>query len=71
MSVFTSPRHLTMTASEQRPFAGAFAHKSPLNDDFASFAKKTMDKWKVPGLSIAVIDDEDIYAEVRAHPVAR
>lgn len=42
---------------------------NPFTDEFADFAKKTINRWKVPGLSIAVIDGEDVYAEVSARGV--
>lgn len=38
--------------------------KNPLTEDFARFAKETLHKWKVPGLSIAVIDGDQIFAKV-------
>ncbi|KND87177.1 D-aminopeptidase [Tolypocladium ophioglossoides CBS 100239] len=51
------------TDSGQKPIVDSFTKKNPFDDAFAKFANMTLDKWKVPGLSIAVIDDEDIYAE--------
>jgi CubicO group peptidase (beta-lactamase class C family) len=38
--------------------------KTPLTEDFASFVTEILDKWKVPGLSIAVIDGDQVFAEV-------
>ncbi|KAJ0131992.1 hypothetical protein HZ326_24928, partial [Fusarium oxysporum f. sp. albedinis] len=37
--------------------------KTPLTEDFASFVTEILDKWKVPGLSIAVIDGDQVFAE--------
>lgn len=37
---------------------------NPLNDEFAKYVKETLEEWKVPGLSIAVIDGDEIFAEV-------
>jgi CubicO group peptidase (beta-lactamase class C family) len=38
--------------------------RNPLTEDFRNFATETLDNWKVPGLSIAVIDDDQVFAEV-------
>lgn len=38
---------------------------SPLNADFAKFAQKTLEKWNIPGISIAVVDGDETFAEVR------
>ncbi|KAF2665346.1 beta-lactamase/transpeptidase-like protein [Microthyrium microscopicum] len=37
--------------------------KNPLTKEFGTFVKETMEKWKVPGISLAVIDGENVYAE--------
>lgn len=58
----------SVIANAEKPLAESSVKKNPFDDAFAEFANKTLDKWKVPGLSIAVIDDEDVYAEVRARP---
>ncbi|KAF4468929.1 penicillin-binding [Fusarium albosuccineum] len=34
--------------------------ESPLNDEFGKFVEATLDEWKVPGFSLAVIDDDKI-----------
>ncbi|KAK7178458.1 penicillin-binding [Paraphaeosphaeria sporulosa] len=39
------------------------ASRSPLDEEFAAFAHETLKEWKVPGVSIAVIDGDDIFAE--------
>lgn len=63
---FLSSLFLQITASEgQIPLSpGHVARKSPLDEDFTSFAKQVLDEWKIPGLSIAVVDDEDVYSAV-------
>lgn len=38
--------------------------KSPFDSDFEGFAKAALDRWKVPGVSVAVVDGEDTWAEV-------
>lgn len=35
-----------------------------LDESFDNDVKKTLEHWKVPGLSIAVIDGDNIYAKV-------
>lgn len=37
---------------------------SLFTEEFAKFAKETLEEWKVPGVSIAVIDDEDVLTQV-------
>jgi hypothetical protein len=37
---------------------------SPFDAKFAQLVKETLDKWHVPGLSIAVVDGDDVWAEV-------
>ena len=41
---------------------------SPLNAEFGVLAKHTLRKWRVPGLSIAVIHESKTFAEVRLSP---
>lgn len=41
--------------------------QNPLEGDFVEFANKTLEEWKVPGISIAVIDDQDVYSAVSMH----
>ncbi|CAM1502046.1 Fc.00g040300.m01.CDS01 [Cosmosporella sp. VM-42] len=38
-------------------------NENPLTGEFGDFVKDTLKEWKVPGVSIAVIDGEDVYAE--------
>lgn len=54
-----------MAQSKQKPLKETSASGNPLTPEFADLAKKTLDEFKVPGVSIAVIDDDKIFAEVR------
>lgn len=36
----------------------------PFDSDFEAFAKEALDRWHVPGVAVAVVDGEDIWAEV-------
>ncbi|CAI6098117.1 unnamed protein product [Clonostachys chloroleuca] len=51
--------------NEQKPSDEQSSAKStnPFNDEFAQFAKETLEQWKVPGVSLAVIDGDQVYAE--------
>ncbi|KAJ3482019.1 hypothetical protein NLG97_g7678 [Lecanicillium saksenae] len=57
----------TSVASKQRPLQShkdkAFHHGNPLTDEFGRYVTDLMDEWKVPGLSVAVIDGEDVYSQ--------
>lgn len=44
--------------------AGNDGSGNPLTEEFGAFVKNMLEKWKVPGMSLAVIDGEDVYAEV-------
>ncbi|KAF3054971.1 hypothetical protein GL218_07608 [Daldinia childiae] len=37
--------------------------KSPFGSDFEAFSKAALDRWKVPGVSVAVVDGEGTWAE--------
>lgn len=37
----------------------------PLDKNFEKLVKETLDLWHVPGVSVAVVDGEKIYAQVR------
>ncbi|POR32882.1 Uncharacterized protein TPAR_06918, partial [Tolypocladium paradoxum] len=53
-------------AAEQKPLVagpGPTSSKNPLTDEFGEFVAQKLDKWKVPGMSLAVIDGDDIYTE--------
>ncbi|KAG4221827.1 hypothetical protein PC116_g29697 [Phytophthora cactorum] len=38
--------------------------KTPLDPDFEAFTQEALNRWKVPGASVAVVDGDDIWAEV-------
>jgi hypothetical protein len=38
----------------------------PLDKKFENLVKETLDLWHVPGISIAVVDGEQTYAQVRS-----
>ena len=47
--------------ADQKPLA---RKGSPLTEDFRKLVVETLDEWHIPGLSIAVIDGDDIWTEV-------
>lgn len=57
---------LSAAAAEQTPLM-AVPGRNPLTDEFGDFVRQRLDRWKVPGMSLAVVDGHDIYAQVRTH----
>lgn len=60
------------TASEQKPLMATertspSPAKSPFTDDFGDFVQKQLERWHTPGVSIAVIDGDDVYSQVRTN----
>ncbi|KAL6875186.1 beta-lactamase/transpeptidase-like protein [Trichoderma novae-zelandiae] len=53
--------------SEQKLFPnhepGPANEKNPLTAEFGDFVREQLDKWKVPGVAVAVIDGDEVYAE--------
>lgn len=39
--------------------------KSPFDDEFDAIVQRELEKWKAPGLSIAIIHGPDTYTKVR------
>ena len=37
---------------------------SPLNPGFDDLVSHTLDKWRIPGLAIAIIDGDETYSKV-------
>lgn len=37
---------------------------NPLNEEFENLVAETLEKWHVPGMSIAVVDGENTWAKV-------
>jgi hypothetical protein len=55
--------------SQQKPLhelapTGKGTH-NPLTPEFAEYVAGLLEDWKVPGMSIAVLDGDELYAEVR------
>lgn len=38
--------------------------ETPFTDDFGKLVTELLNEWKVPGVSIAVVDGEDVHAQV-------
>ncbi|KAM4057710.1 beta-lactamase [Hirsutella rhossiliensis] len=58
-----------MAGQEQKPLTlgpigdkGSKAH-SPFSQDFNALARDILEQWKVPGMSIAVVDGHDVFAK--------
>ena len=52
---------LDSVAASQKPMA---EDDGPFTPEFAQFALQTLDDWKVPGLAIAVIDNDKVWSQV-------
>lgn len=52
--------------NEQKPITSQepAASGNPLTSEFAEFVLQTLDEYKVPGVAVAVVDGDEIYAEV-------
>ncbi|KAI0104412.1 beta-lactamase/transpeptidase-like protein [Daldinia grandis] len=55
----TRTGQMVLSAGEEK----GEGRKSPFDSDFEAFAKAALDRWKVPGVSVAVVDGEDTWAE--------
>ena len=54
------------------PEAGTADAVNPLTPAFAQFAKEQLESWKVPGISVGVVDGGATFTEVRAlHGISR
>lgn len=49
--------------SQQQLYARA-GPQNPFNDELADFVGNVMDRWKIAGMSVAVVDGDDVYSEV-------
>lgn len=56
--------------AEQTPLKDA-PGGNPLTREFGDFVRQKLDRWKVPGMSLAVVDGHDVNAQVRAAGAAR
>ena len=57
----------TVTASQQRILSskdGKGNANGPFDEEFEKLANETLGLWKTPGLSIAVVDGDDTWAQV-------
>jgi CubicO group peptidase (beta-lactamase class C family) len=52
--------------NEQKPIASQehTTGGNPLTSEFAKLVLEGLDEWKVPGVAVAVIDGDEVYAEV-------
>jgi hypothetical protein len=41
-------------------------HESPLDEEFDKLVKETLERWKVPGFSVAVVDGDETYTKVNS-----
>ncbi|KAI1473070.1 beta-lactamase/transpeptidase-like protein [Daldinia caldariorum] len=52
-----------LSAGEKNGEEQRGADRSPLDSDFKAFTQAALDRWKVPGVSVSVVDGDDIWAE--------
>lgn len=53
-------------SDSQKPVTGNHGRsRNPLNEEISKFVHESLDVWHVPGMSVGVIDGDDIYTEVR------
>jgi hypothetical protein len=53
-----------MTENEALNMETVADGNNPLTEEFGELVKKTLYEWKVPGMSIAVVDGENTYMKV-------
>jgi len=53
-----------ITYALQQPLREYEKEKGPFDKDFERLANQTLERWKCPGLSIAVVDGDDTWAAV-------
>lgn len=59
---------LTNGAADQKPLTeGKAPASNPFTESFGKYVQEQLEYWKVPGLSIAVVDGNETFAEVRQH----
>lgn len=54
----------TASALQQQTVLGNWKSNGPFDEDFGRLANETLERWKCPGLSIAVVDGDDTWAAV-------
>lgn len=53
-------------SDSQKPITGSHSgSRNPLNEEISKFVQESLDVWHVPGMSVGVIDGDEIYTEVR------
>jgi hypothetical protein len=50
--------------ASQQPLRATEKENGPFDEDFERLANETLELWKCPGLSIAVVDGNDTWAAV-------
>lgn len=59
-------------AAEQKPLATSgnknYHHGNPLSEGFGRYVTDLMEEWKAPGLSVAVLDGDQVYMQVSRLP---
>lgn len=58
-----------LRASVAKASSAQAEQTNPLTEEFGEFARKTLKEFNVPGVSIVVIDGDNIFAEVRIPPL--
>lgn len=52
-------------SDRQKPLAMATTgSENPFDDDLGKLIDNIMERWKIPGMSVAVVDGDNVYAEV-------
>ena len=57
-----------MTAADEQKsqWSGDDSSRNPLTKEFSKFVKETLQEWKIPGVSIGVVDGDQVFTEVGA-----
>ena len=50
--------------SEQLSLEPGWSYEPYLDESFDKYVEETLEHWKVPGLSIAVVDGDGVYSKV-------
>jgi hypothetical protein len=56
----SASRHI----SEQLSLEPGWSYEPYLDESFDKYVEETLEHWKVPGLSIAVVDGDGVYSKV-------
>lgn len=66
LSLLQSVSCVRQESAHQLPMGFQSASGSPFTAEISHFINDTLQEWRVPGVSIAVIDGENVFAEVCA-----